>query len=495
MTVPAQRSRRPRAYGIALPLLLTAVLVAVAILFAQSWSGLSERHASAERERQGVEYLRSLNQVMMALIDMQTAAAAGRTVSRDELNHAVEGATSVDARLGEALRTRERWDGVRAKIEALPERGLSRPPQDVYDAYTETGSLLLALYGKVRESSGLSRDPDADAYHLQDSAAEELPEALIAAGRLAALSRLASTRGADDQIRTAVELNAARSAVLEPAEDLVEGLQAAVDNTTSRRLSGNLLRHLDAYQQAMEALTAAAGDDRPGGPDPEQVEAARSTTQGAAAKLVEVLLAELDALIVTRLDGLTGQRRLAGATAAAALLLGLVLAYLLLAPRPLRAARRGGASDDSDPAQAGPAGSDVDPGDPANSWDRRSRDWAGPAPFDFRPAPVDAPPAAPVGLAAPVRAAAGGPVAGGPVAGGSVVGGSVASGAATGGTTGSGATGGAAGGATGGPVAGGMTGVATGGGATGALGGAGGAGTAQAGPGRTTQWGRTDAAR
>lgn len=415
MTDSAQRSRRLGRSGIAPPLLLAAVLVAASVLFVQAWNSLDERRTSSERERQGIEYLRSLHPVATALMDMQVATVAGQTPSRDALNQAVEAATSIDARLGDALRTRERWTGVRAKLEALPEQGLARPARDIYNAYSETAALLLALYNKVRESSGLIRDPDADAYHLQDSTGEELPEALVAAGRLASLARLATTRSPDDQVRTAVELSAARSAVQEPAEDLVEGLQAAVDGTRSRQLSGSLLQHLDAYQQAVEALLAASATTGPTGPDPAQVEAARKAMQEATNALADVSLTELDALVATRLDGLVGQRRLTAATAAAGLLLGLALLYLLLAPRRQRRSPIAEPAADTEPAAlssgSGSASTSREttrepaheldreparkPGDEPDSW-RQGRSWTERAPFDFGPTAAHAPAAVPV---------------------------------------------------------------------------------------------------
>jgi len=340
MTDPAQRSRRPGAYGVAPPFLLTAVLVTLAILFVQSWNQIDERRTFGEQERQGIEYLRALQPVTTALMDMHATTAAGQTASREALNQAVEAVTAIDARLGDALRTRERWAGVRAKLESLPEQGLARPPQDIHDAYSEAGALLLALHAKVRETSGLVRDPNVDVYHLQRGAAADIPETVVAAGRLAGLVRLATTRGRNDEVRTATELNAARSAVQAPAKNLVQGLQAAADNTDSRQLSGNLLRHLDAYQQAVERLVADSSATGSARPNPDRVETARRAVQEASVLLVDTTLTELDALIVARLDDLAGQRRFAAGTAAVGLSLGLVLLYLLLAARR-QAARPG----------------------------------------------------------------------------------------------------------------------------------------------------------
>ncbi|MDG4833705.1 hypothetical protein O7627_30990 [Solwaraspora sp. WMMD1047] len=340
MTPPAQRFRRwPNLSGGVLRLLLAGLLlVPVGVLSVQAWQGIDEKLTFAERERQGIEYLQSLERVTVALVDAQSAAVAGRSVPGEALTRAVENASSVDARLGDELRTRERWAGARAKIESLSQQNL-RAPEEAYAAYSEAGDLLLALYGKVRETSGLIRDPDADSYHLQDSAAEELPEALIAAGRLGDIAMLATTRAEDQALNTAIQATGARSGVLEPVEDLVEGLQAAVNNTDSQQLSGNLLSQLDAYQIAVDALAAASAATDLGTPTrANQVGEARAAAQAAGADLSQTMLTELDNLVTVRADGLRTERLLAGAAAIAALLIALALIALSLAGRRSRPA-------------------------------------------------------------------------------------------------------------------------------------------------------------
>ena len=98
---------------------------------------------------------------------------------------------------------------MRAKLEALRGRSAT-DPEAAYTAYGEVADLLLALHRKVRESSGLVRDPDADSFFLQDSAGQELPEAVVAAGRLADLGTLVSRRPAAEQPRGLMELTGLR---------------------------------------------------------------------------------------------------------------------------------------------------------------------------------------------------------------------------------------------------------------------------------------------
>ncbi|RKR88866.1 hypothetical protein BDK92_3197 [Micromonospora pisi] len=336
MTVPAQRPRRwPNAPGKALRLSLAVILIApIAALFVQLQGSVDDDQELAVREQHGIEYLRSLADVTVALTEAQSAAVAGRPVLREALATAVERTTVIDTRLGAELRTRERWAGVRAKIEALPDRGATAPDA-VFTVYREAADLLLALYDKVRESSGLMRDPEADSYYLQDAVGEELPFALIAAGRLADLAVLGAARRPAERLRTVVELTAARTSLLDPAGDLIESLQAAVDSTESPNLGGNLLNQLDSYQRAIEALAAASAlTDGTSAADLTQIAAARVTAHAAAEQLSTIILTELAALIDARVDRLARDQQITiGAGVLALLLLLALIAAILLGGR------------------------------------------------------------------------------------------------------------------------------------------------------------------
>lgn len=291
------------------PLLVFALLIPAGVLFGQAWQGQSDRLSFAARERQGIEYLTTLGQVTTALTDAQSAAVAGRAVDRAAVSRAVSAASTVDDRLGEELRTSERWSGLRVKIEALS----SVPAGDknrVYDAYGEVTDLLLALYGKVRENSQLIRDPEADTYFLQDGAAEELPESLIAAGKFADLVVLAAARPGAERTAAIADLTAARGSVLDPAADLADGLQSAVDSTESRTLGANLLSQLDRFRRSMDALATSAGslDGQSALPTADRLNPARVEVQSAASELSNSILAELDVLIADRQSGIRTER-------------------------------------------------------------------------------------------------------------------------------------------------------------------------------------------
>ncbi|MEU7843191.1 hypothetical protein AB0B39_19815 [Micromonospora sp. NPDC049114] len=354
MTVPAPRARRRTSMlGRSMPLLLIVALLApVGLLFASTWRHTGDDRSLADSERLGVQYLRALAPVTEALVEAQSAAVAGRPVPGEPLSRAVEQAATVDARIGGKLRSQERWAGLRAKVEALRDRSPA-DPEAAYTAYGEVTDLLLALHRKVRESSGLGRDPGADSFFLQDSAGQKLPEAVVAAGRLADLGALATRRPAAERPRSLMELTGLRVSALLPANEVVDNLRSAVDSSESTDLGANVLTPLDAYQRSVEALALYSTPSGGGTVDQGQLTAAALNSRNAARQLQPVILGELDALLTERSDGLARDRWLAAGAGVAAFLLLAWLAWILIAAGR-RARRRAATPDAGNPATPPP---------------------------------------------------------------------------------------------------------------------------------------------
>jgi hypothetical protein len=330
----AQSSRRrvEGARRLVRSLVLVAVLIPVTILFVQLRNATGEERSVAEKERHGVTYLTALWQLTVALTDAQATAVAGRPATAEALPKAVAAVGRIDERLGDELRSHDRWGGLRTRIEALPDRFAD--PSAAYTAYTATTEMLLGLFAKVRETSDLIRDPDADAYFLEDAAAEELPEATIAAGRLADLSLIAPSRPRSQRIATIATLTAVRTAVVDPAGDLAQDLRSAVDSTKSSTLSGSLLGRLDLYQRSMDNFAAVSA---PGAnevaPAAAPIGQARTEVQAAAAGLGETMYTELGRLVATRIDSLADRQRFTLATLALAVLLVVTPIAVMYLPR------------------------------------------------------------------------------------------------------------------------------------------------------------------
>ncbi|SBT48608.1 hypothetical protein [Micromonospora auratinigra] len=345
MTVPAPRvRRRPSLAGRALPLLLVVTLLApLGLLFTQASRHTGDDRDLAARERLGVRYLRALAPVTDAVVEAQSTAVGGGQVSRAALTAAVEQAARVDDEVGDELRSHERWAGLRAKLEALPDRGLADPAA-AYQAYGEVTDLLLALYRKVRESSGLIRDPQPDSFFLQDGIGGDLPTATVYAGRLMDVLRMAPRRPASERAKTGAELAGLQVAALGPATDLVADLRAAVDDSESTDLGANVLTPLDTYQRSIEAFAAYSTPTAARStPDLTQLSASGSSAQAAAKQLRAVILDQLDDLLTARIDRLDRDRLVNLAAVGTAALLLVALTWLLLAA--LGRARRQAATD------------------------------------------------------------------------------------------------------------------------------------------------------
>lgn len=331
MSSVTPRTRWTAGVGAALrSLFVILLLVPVGTLVMQSWKSTEHDLSVTTGERAGISYVRSLNRLTLALTGAQSAAVSGREPAADALTSAIAEVATVDQRYGEDLRTRERWSDLQAKIGALRSQPLG-DGRATYGAYVEVTDLLLDLYAKARESSGLIRDPGVDSYFLQAAAAKELPEVVIGAGRLVDLVVLASRQPADQRTQAVVELVAAQTVVAGAAGNFTQSLRAAVDGTQSRTLTQGLLGLLDAFQQAIEQLPAGPALLNVGGlpSQTERLSGAGDGVRDVATKLSDAILAGLDALIVDRANE---ARRTQGIAVGATVLAGLLMLAVIILP-------------------------------------------------------------------------------------------------------------------------------------------------------------------
>jgi hypothetical protein len=317
-------------------LLALALLVPLGVLFLDHDRYLGERTSAATQERHGIEYLLSLSQLTIALVDAQSGAVSGAPVSPEVLDRAVADVAAVDDRWGDELRVGERWSQLRDTIE----RAVSTDHADgraAYASYQEATDLLLGLHDRLRENAGLVRDPDEDANHLQDAAGRRLPEVIVAAGRLVDLVTLAAGGSAGEQTTSPAEVSVAVDAVTGPVDDLVASIQAALDSTESSGLSSSVLSQYDRFLRAKDGLLLTVpADGNVAEVDPGLLAFVRAELQAAGDDLFTALLTELDTLVETRVGELTRSRW----TAIGAVVLGVLLAFGLVAVSLARSTRR-----------------------------------------------------------------------------------------------------------------------------------------------------------
>ena len=334
--------RPSRLRSVLAAVLAVLILVPAALLFTQVWQQNADQHADTDLKLKGVEYLAALSPLVSALTEAQSSALQEAETPPAALPAAVTHMASVDQRLGEDLRTRERWINLRESIARLA--SVKGEKSRVFQAHVEVSSLALALARTVADTSTLSRDPDNDVSHLQQAAAIDVLDTVVQVSRMGDLSRaVANIRGsaterAQSQAILLPQFGAAVSQVNSDVAALTDDLQAAVDETASVTLSGSLVSTVDAFRRGVEEFIRYASPNATvsgtGRPNQAALPTAQSQLQMSLASLSGVLVRELNGLLEARQDRLDQQRIETVALAGALLLLVLTVALLALTSRP-----------------------------------------------------------------------------------------------------------------------------------------------------------------
>jgi hypothetical protein len=323
------------------------ILAPVGLLFFRVWQQNADERDNAEREQHGVEYLGGLAPLISALTEAQSSALQGVSAAPQSLTTAVGRMAAIDKRIGADLGTRERWTGLRDRINQLG--SVTGDSLQIYQANVEATNLTLALFKSVADSSALSRDPDNDLSHLQQAFALDLPNTTVMVSRMGDLSlMLQKLTGSDDRTAQAratllPQFGAAVLAVNTNVASLTDNLQAAVDDTDSQTLSGSLVTTVDAFRRGVESFIRGASPGGSSAPNAAAMATAQSQLQTSLSSLSGVLVREMRGLLESRIDRLDSRRIEAIIMGALAVLLVAALILLIVSGR--RPARTGPARE------------------------------------------------------------------------------------------------------------------------------------------------------
>lgn len=339
MTTPVMPARHFARRRSILPrvLLAVAILVPVGVLFAQSWQADSDKLAAARAEQHGLEYLTALQPVINAVADAESIAVGRNNVSFNVIDPAVVNASAVDERLGGELRSSVLWNKIRNDIAVL--HNFSLTPALAVEQFSGISQTLLDLSDKVRQTSGLIRDPDPDTYFLEDAATHQLPASIIAAGKYGDFIVIGMGSAPASQATDNANIISAHNALITAATNLGNDVQSAVDATASRTLSADLLDKLDKYRVSIDGLaplsqTPVAGSTS--AQDNAQAAADKANVVQAANALNAVMLEGVGSLLQTRVDSINSHRWLVAGTGLAAVVVALLPLLLLAARRTAR---------------------------------------------------------------------------------------------------------------------------------------------------------------
>jgi hypothetical protein len=315
------RTRRPFGSGTRM-LFPIALVVSATVLFSLVWQSIGEQSTFAALERDGVRYIQALEPLEIAVTNAESAAVRGGSAPREPLALAVGAVAQADKELGERLRTEDRWTELRTKIESLPAEGAAA---SIITAYGGVSDLLLALMDKVRNTSRLIRDPAVETYYLEDGAAQELPEGIVAAAQYTDLLLSVVGKSAVDQAKASDDIKAAYSGLASNAEDLSDDVRLAVEGSGGGALGTALLSKLDRFNRSIDNLAPLMTplSNGTGRIDAAKVVRSRDEMQAAAADLSASLLTQIDGALEDRLTSLSHRRLLAIGTLVVPVLLGL----------------------------------------------------------------------------------------------------------------------------------------------------------------------------
>ena len=312
---------------LALLAIAAALLLPLGYIFGQFWGTTSDSADFVGDERRGVAYLQPLTELLADLTNAQSVAVRGEAVDVDGLRSAVAAVDAVDATDGAELRTGERWTEVRERVLALVEQ----PARDraALAQFVESVDLVLALVGKVGDTSSLILDPELGSYYLMDTALLRLPVVIVEAGRLVDVVVLEQPEQSELGPAALVDPQAtvARDRVATAARAIDIGLRKSFDEVGGDSLGPEFIGRLDAFRGAADALapsTTLFGIRS----DPADVGTTVSATERLQQTSVELsvsTLVELDALLQARQGRVDAQRVTGLAAASVAGVLGLAL--------------------------------------------------------------------------------------------------------------------------------------------------------------------------
>ena len=318
--------------------LVAALLLPLGYLFRQSWTSTGDTARFVAAERTGVAYVDKITILLALLSSAQAAAVRGAAVDAAGVRAAVQEVDQLDPQSTDPLGIRERWAPLPGQIEAaLRQKAKGQP---ALHAYAGPIGLTHGLLRKIGDSSKIVGDPGLDAYHLMDTALLRMPEVIVSTGQLGALAQGAAAGSNSRVAGAAAQIAVAQDRVASAAEAISLGLRTGSDATTSDTLSRTILKPLDEFVAAVDALvkasTALAAWGRGA---PAEVDATYRRVHETALALDSAVLDQFDSVLEQRGEDIAGQRRAALLAALVALLAAVILPWLRLPGRVTPSAR------------------------------------------------------------------------------------------------------------------------------------------------------------
>ncbi len=269
----------------------------------------------AEKERQGIEYIHPLRQLMQHLPQhrgMTNAHLRGAEgfkprilEKRREIAEDIMAIDAVDARLGQVLDSTGRWNDIKQRWQNLRENAFNLSADESFELHTNLIAEVQALLVHVAEHSELIHDPDLDSFYLMNAVVNKLPQVTENMGQARGFGAGIAAKQAvttPDIIRMTLllgkigsNMEAAMSG-LQTAFEYNAGLRERLEPPLNKALTAGMGFVSTSRGRLMEADDIAI--------DPQRYFSEGSAAISATYALYDIILAELDSLLAARIAGL-----------------------------------------------------------------------------------------------------------------------------------------------------------------------------------------------
>jgi hypothetical protein len=316
--------------AIVLRALLTIVMLApISVLSFEAWHSASAVVTTTNRETDAIAFLRSLQPILTTLTEDETLAVSGAPVDPSTIDADLQAGTTSDKQYGDELQTHTRWSGFVTAVDKL--QTLGKPtPINAFNSYGAVSELLLDVYERIRDQSGLVRDQEPDVFYLEDAAITALPASVVDAGRYGDSITAEFTSSGSDATAAALNVPTYHALLNVDSGDVGDDVSDAVGATASQSMSTSLLSAIDRYRQTVERLSplVPTAASKSSAVNQVGVPLAQAAEESTAAALSGTLYDDIATLVTARGLAARQQERLDLGSLAAAVLLVVAMVYI-----------------------------------------------------------------------------------------------------------------------------------------------------------------------
>jgi len=300
---------------------LTSLIFAIplAVLFALLIGEINDSIAFANKERNGVEYLAPVRQVLEGM--QQHRGMAGALLSGDQsfseklsakandVGAAMDKVQGMGEKFGGEFKTLAAWQAIQGEWKTLQGqvRGLS--PAESFRQHTALIAKVTAFMTQIADASNLTLDPDLDSYYVMDALVTRLPSMTEKLGQARAMGAGIAAR------KTITMAERAGMSVMENSvRELLEAAQHGLDvaGSANAALKQKIQRPEAENGDKVQALLKLLEDQYVNAPaitlDAKDYFGTATGTIASVYTLYDLLAPELGQLLDARAERLTDKR-------------------------------------------------------------------------------------------------------------------------------------------------------------------------------------------